>query len=204
MSKTVKRVWNIVTWLIVALAILLAILLVGVRLLGFEPLVVTSGSMGKACPVGSLIYVKEVDYHDLKVGDVITFALRDVKDGEPIRVDDDTLATHRIIEVLTDPEEPDTLRFVTQGDANDNPDGAPVHYKNIVGRVSFTIPKLGYVSNYIQNPPGMYVAISGGAVLLLLIFLPDLFSSDDKSKKKKEEEAAEEAEPAEEPKPEEP
>lgn len=27
----------------------------------------------------------------------------------------------------------------------------------------FTIPKLGYAANYIQHPPGLYVAISAGA-----------------------------------------
>lgn len=55
----------------------------------------------------------------------------------------------------------------------------------MIGTPVFTIPKLGYVANYIQNPPGMYVAISAGAVLLLLVFLPDLFSKDEKEGTKK-------------------
>ena len=46
----------------------------------------------------------------------------------------------------------------------------------------FTIPYLGYVADYIQHPPGMYVAISAGAILLLLVFLPDLFADDGKAK----------------------
>ena len=50
----------------------------------------------------------------------------------------------------------------------------------------FTIPYLGYVANYIQSPPGTYVAISAGAVLLLLVFLPDLLGGgDDKKDKRK-------------------
>jgi signal peptidase len=49
----------------------------------------------------------------------------------------------------------------------------------------FSIPYLGYVSNYIQNPPGMYVAIAAGAILIMLVFLPDIFSDDDKEEKKK-------------------
>lgn len=39
-----------------------------------------------------------------------------------------------------------------------------------------------------QHPPGMYIAISAGAVLLLLVFIPDIFADDkdkDESKKKK-------------------
>ena len=58
----------------------------------------------------------------------------------------------------------------------------------------FTIPYLGYVSNYIQNPPGMYVAIAAGAILILLVFLPDLFADDKKKKEEKKEEPAREQE----------
>ena len=119
-------------------------------------------------------YVKDVDYKELEAGDVITFML-----------DEDTVATHRITEVVPDEEEPDTLRYRTKGDANDAEDGKLVHYKNVIGSPVFTIPYLGYFADYIQNPPGTYVAISVGAVLLLLVFLPDLFSSDDKDKEKK-------------------
>ena len=63
------------------------------------------------------------------------------------------------------------------------PDGTSVHYKNIIGKPVFTIPYLGYISNYIQNPPSTYVALAAGAVLVILVFLPDLFEDD----KKKEE-----------------
>ena len=184
MSKTVKKVWNIVTWLIVALAILLALLLVGVRVVGLQVFTVLSGSMEPAYHTGSLIYVKEVDAKELEPGDVITFM-----------INDDTVATHRITEVLVDENDPNVLRFFTKGDANEYPDGSSVHCNNIIGTPVFTIPYLGYVSNYIQNPPGMYVAISGGALLLLLIFLPDLFGSEEKGKKKNEQtDAAEESE----------
>ena len=102
-------------------------------------------------------------------------------------LDDDTLATHRIVEVVPDDEDPTVLRYRTKGDNNDAEDGGLVHYKNVVGTPVFSIPQLGYFANYIQNPPGTYVAISAGAILLLLVFIPDLFSNDDKKKKKKDE-----------------
>lgn len=173
MGKTIKNILNIVTWIIVALAVLLAVALVGVRLVGFRVFTVLSGSMEPAYHVGSLIYVKEVDYKELEPGDVITFML-----------DENTVATHRITQVVPDENDPETLRFRTKGDANDVEDGGLVHYKNVIGTPVFTIPGLGYVANYIQHPPGTYVTISAGAVLLLLVFLPDLFSSDEKEKKK--------------------
>lgn len=94
-------------------------------------------------------------------------------------------ATHRIIQVVPDEDEPEVLRFATKGDANDAPDGTLVLYKNVIGTPVFTIPQLGYVANYIQNPPGKYIAISGAAILLLLMFLPDLFSSDEETEQSK-------------------
>lgn len=180
MNTSLKRMVNILTTLVVILAVILALLLVGVRLLGFQVFTVLSGSMEPTYQVGSLLYVRAVDYKELKVGDPITFMLSE-----------DTVATHRIIEVLVDEEDPNTIRFFTQGDANDIPDGSSVHYKNIIGKPVFSIPYLGYVSNYIQNPPGRYVAICAGAVLLMLVFLPDLFPEDRPSKKRSEEEKEE-------------
>ena len=176
--KALKSIWNFVSTILVVVVVLLAIALVGVRLINLHPYVVLSGSMEPEYHVGSLIYVQPVDYKTLQVGDDITYM-----------VSEDTIVTHRIIEVLVDEEDPETIRYFTQGIANTIPDAVSVHYKNIIGKPVFSIPYLGYVSNYIQNPPGMYVAISAGAILILLVFLPDLFEDD--KKKKPEEKAAE-------------
>ena len=175
MTKTIKQIWNWTSGILVGIVVLLAIALVGVRLVGLKPFVVLSGSMRPVYDVGSLIYVKSVDYKTLQVGDDITYM-----------ISDDTVVTHRIIEVLVDEDDPNTIRYFTQGVANDVPDGTSVHYKNIIGKPVFSIPYLGYVSNYIQNPPGMYVAIAAGAILILLVFLPDIFADDEKEKEKGE------------------
>ena len=175
MSKKIKRIWNWISGVLVGIVVLLAIALVGVRLIGLKPFVVLSGSMLPTYEVGSLIYVKDVDYKELKVGDPITYM-----------ISQDTVVTHRIIEVLVDEENPDTIRYFTQGDANEQPDGTSVHYKNIIGKPVFSIPYLGYVSNYIQNPPGMYAAIAAGAFILMLSFIPDLFSKDEEGKDKEQ------------------
>ncbi len=171
MSAAIKTIWNTVTSILVILVAALAIALVGVRLLGFQVFTVLSGSMEPEYPTGSLIYVREVDHRTLKPGDVITFMLSEK-----------TVATHRIVEVVTDAAEPDTLRFRTKGDANPNPDGGLVHYKNIIGSPRFVIPWLGYLAGYIRQPPGSYLAVSAGAILLILVFLPDLLFPTKKKK----------------------
>lgn len=158
------------TTVLVAIVVLAAFLLVGVRLLGLQVFTVLSGSMEPTYHVGSLIYVKDVDPYELESGDVITFMM-----------DEDTVATHRILEVIPDESDSAVIRFKTKGDANEAEDGSLIHYKNVIGSPVFTIPKLGYIADYIQNPPGTYIAISAGALLLLLVFLPDLFGSDDET-----------------------
>lgn len=173
-----RRIWNAFTTILVALVVILAMLLVGARLIGLQVFTVLSGSMEPNYHTGSLIYVKQVDSFELEEEDVITFML-----------DEDTVATHRIVAVVPDEEDPSVVRFQTKGDANDAVDGSLVHYRNVIGSPVFTIPYLGYVANYIQNPPGTYIAISAGAILLLLVFLPDLFSDDKKEDEEEKKEA---------------
>lgn len=179
--KTVKKIWEGVTTILVALVVILAVLLVGVRLFGLQVFTVLSGSMEPTYHTGALIYVKEVDYKEIEPGQVITFML-----------DEDTIATHRVVEVVPDNEDPTVLRYRTKGDANDAEDGSLVHYKNVLGSPVFTIPYLGYLANFIQHPPGMYIAISVGAILLILVFLPDILFDDEEEKEKGKKEKAKE------------
>ena len=179
MTRTFKKIWKCITSVLVALIVIVALLLVGARLIGLQVFTVLSGSMEPTYHVGSLIYVKDVDPFELESGEVITFML-----------DENTVATHRIVEVVPDEEDASVVRFRTKGDANENVDGSLVHYKNVIGSPVFTIPYLGYAVSYIQNPPGTYVAISAGAILLLLVFLPDLFGDDKKKKKDADDDAA--------------
>ena len=180
MNKSLKKIWNVISSILVALVVLLALLLVGARVVGLQVFTVLSGSMEPTYHTGSLIYVKKVDPYTITDGQPITFML-----------DENTVATHRVVGIVPDEEDPTVIRFRTKGDANEAEDGSLVHYKNVIGTPIFSIPYLGYVADYIQHPPGMYIAISGGAVLLLLVFLPDVFASDkDEEKKKKRKKSA--------------
>lgn len=178
MPDKLKKIWNILTKVLVVAVAVCAILLAGIRLAGFKPYAVLSGSMEPEYPVGSLLFVKKVDTLSLKVGDDITFLL-----------DEDTLATHRIIEVIPDGEDSSVVRFRTKGIANEYADGGLVHSENVIGKPVFCIPYIGYFSSYIQNPPGIYIAVTGGIIILLLVFLPDLFKYKSKKRKATEEKA---------------
>lgn len=171
MFNKIARIWSSVSTVLVVVVVIFALFLMGSRIIGFRVFNVVSGSMEPAYSVGDLIYVKEVDVTEIKVKDPITFVMNENL----------VVATHRVERI----EEKDgELYFYTKGDANKDPDQSPVHYKNVIGVPIFAIPYLGYVSDYIQNPPGMYVAIAVGVLLIILVFLPDFMG-----KKKKEPEA---------------
>lgn len=174
-----KNVWNIFSAAIVVLVVLLAVFLMGSRLIGLQAYTVVSGSMEPTYSVGDLIYVKDVDPDSIKVGDPITFVANE----------DLAVATHRVVEIDAKERE-----FTTKGDANKTTDANPVHFNNLIGKPVFSIPLLGYVSAYIQSPPGTYVAIAVGVALILLVFLSDwLIKRKKKAGEDKPEDAAIEA-----------
>lgn len=162
-----KKFLNVISWILVILVIALAVLLVGIRLLGYQIFTVLSGSMEPKYHTGSVIYVEEVDYRTLQVGDTITYMMSKT-----------ATVTHQIVAIEQDPEDPTVLWFRTKGLANDTEDMNPVHYRNVIGRVVFSIPYLGYVADFVQKPPGLYIALGVAVVLLVVLFIPD--------KKKKE------------------
>ena len=177
-SQKVRKIWNIVSTVLVVFFVLIAIFLMGSRLVGYRVFNVISGSMEPTYSVGDLIYVKDVNPYDIKEGTPITFVLNE----------DLVVATHRVIKV-----DAENQHFYTKGDANDTADSAPVHFNNVIGVPQFSIPLLGYVSDFIQHPPGMYITIGVGVILVVAVFLPDMIGKkkevEEESKEKKEEEA---------------
>ena len=117
MNRSIKKTWNIISGILVALAVLLAVLLVGARVIGLQVFSVLSGSMEPTYHTGALIYGKKVDPYTIQAGQPITFML-----------DEDTIATHRVVAVVPDEKDPSVIRFRTKGDANAAEDGGLVNY----------------------------------------------------------------------------
>lgn len=156
----VKKILGTVSTVIVVLVVVAAVFLMGARLVGLQVYNVVSGSMEPTYSKGDLLYVKSVDPDSVRVGDPITFVLNENL----------VVATHRVVSINTEDR-----TFTTKGDANETNDASPVHFNNLIGVPQFSIPLLGYVSDYIQHPPGTYVAIGAVVLLLALAFLPDFF-----------------------------
>lgn len=175
-----KVLSSILTTFLSIVIVILAILLVGIRLIGYIPYTVLSASMEPAYKVGSLVYVKSIPAEEIVVGDAITFVMNE----------DLLVATHRVVEI-----DQENQRFTTKGDANKIVDGSPVHFNNLLGRVAFTVPFLGYVANFINTPSGRWVAVAVVLFIILLLFLPDLFKVDKTVKQSKDEDTGLDSDP---------
>lgn len=157
------------TVILLAVAALL-ILFLGVRLVGITPYAVQTASMEPTYPVGSIIYVKNVAANDVKVGDAITYTLNS----------EGLLATHRVTRI-----DADRQLFYTHGDAVKGVEDTPVPFSALVGIPKFSIPKLGFLAQYVASRQGRVIAITAAAILLVLAIFPQLLSSAEKSDRKK-------------------
>ena len=112
----------------------------GISLGKYRLMTVLTGSMQPYMYPGDMIAIKAVPAEELVKGDVITFRAANGKD----------LVTHRIDEVMFD-----GVAFYTMGDAKQIRDNNLVEYNSVIGKVTFKIPKLGLVANFLRTPLGM-------------------------------------------------
>lgn len=138
-------------------------------LFGNRPVVVLTGSMEPAYPVGSLTYYHSATFDEIKVGDAITFKAND------------SLVTHRV-------EEKNELsrNFITKGDNNETQDINPVEEADLVGKTSkIAIPYLGYI---VSCGKKIGVIFTMGAILIISHLLDTL---DKRGRRKHEEQSME-------------
>lgn len=139
--------------IVIAFALLLAASLFPITG-NYKVKIVLSGSMEPALPIGSLIFIKPAGAY--AIGDVITFG-KDTKTDVP--------TTHRIV---SERIEPTGKVFRTKGDANDNEDAREVSQGEVLGRVFFDIPYIGYVLDFSKKPIGFVLLIILPAIAIIL------------------------------------
>jgi signal peptidase len=143
---------------------------------GLKPVVVYSGSMEPALPIGSLVALRETPAARVAAGDVITF-------DDPY--EHGHLVTHRVVSVF---ETPRGRVYRTKGDANAAVDPWQITLPGNVGTPSLVIPYAGYVLLYAERPAVRQLVIVAFAGLLLLSLLrriwrraPDLAAEEQKA-----------------------
>ncbi len=121
------------------------------KMLGYETFYIQTGSMGTAVPKGSLVFVKQIAFDDIKVGDVLTFHSDNSEE----------FFTHRVMAV-----DEQNQMLTTKGDANKEFDPSPTSYYFVQGKVNFAIPFAGYAAEFIKSTLGKIII---GAVYLAWI-----------------------------------
>lgn len=168
-KKTLDIVKNVVTWIVVALAVAMMIFTIisattldrnNRSLFGRKMFIVNSDSM-KATDfaAGDLILVKEVDPKTLKEGDIISYTSTNTENFGK-------LVTHKIRKLTTtasgDPG------FITYGTTTGEDDKTVVTYPYIVGKYTGKIPKMGHFFQFLKTTPGYIVCILVPFMLLIL------------------------------------
>jgi signal peptidase len=141
MARVVVRGAGILMWIAASLLALLLAATFVPTLFGMQTLVVGSGSMGAAMPVGAVALTREVDARAVAVGDIISYRRR----GAPVTT------THRVVTVkMTESH----VVFTTKGDANATEDPQPVYVDHNIHRVEHVVPYAGYVARAARTPEG--------------------------------------------------
>lgn len=139
---------SLIAWVVVAV-VGVAILWFSLGLFGFRPILIAGRSMSPAMKLGDIAAVTKIPIESIKVGDVIQYR---TEHGSVI---------HRVTKIW---QKGDNRLFITKGDANDSPDTDPVHPNQILGKVTFVIPKLGWVSIGIKNLIGKLRNLRSGNI----------------------------------------
>lgn len=187
MQKTLLRTGNYLLSTIVALALIAVIIFFMVpRLLGWQIVVVLSGSMEPTLPVGSVAFVEPRTALEMKPGDILTFRLPEEFGGK--QQDKIVQVTHRILEVV---QREGLIGFRTQGDANNAPDEYIVPAENVVGEVRYQIPYAGLIADKLRTRQGFLILIAVPGTLIIAGELRTIFREvkNLRSKKKLDQEA---------------
>lgn len=114
------------SWAVICVQLVMLLwVLAPALVLGWQPVVITGGSMTPGIQVGDVVLARPAQ--DAVPGDVVVFE-------EPTR---DQLVTHRVVDITEDG------RLRTQGDANGTPDSRAVPDEDLVGVGALLVPLVG-------------------------------------------------------------
>ena len=160
-----RKVWNIITNLILGILILFILAFFALFAMGMRPYVIVSGSMEPTIQTGSVCFVDEtVTYEEVQENDIIAY---EAANGSYV--------THRAIDITESGIE-------TQGDNNDVSDGVSTTEENFIGLTKFSIPYLGYFSRFIATTTGKVVV---GSIFVIFMILNVIIQEVTSKKQKK-------------------
>lgn len=157
----IKIFFKIIYYSLVFLIILVALFtyLVVARLpFGLKLYVTQSGSMFPAIQEGSLNLNKPSNNYS--VGEIITYkSYEELAEDNPL-----VTITHRIVDIIQDDK---GISYRTKGDRNQEPDMNLVSANQIIGKVIFTLPYVGWAINFGRTQWGFTALVVIPATIII-------------------------------------
>jgi signal peptidase len=172
MQKALKIGYGIFVTAIIAFALLLVVSMFPIAG-NYKVKIVMSGSMEPAIKTGSIVVIKPESTY--AVGDVITFG-KDTKKDVP--------TSHRIIAMRT---QEGKYVYQVKGDANKSADMKEVMQGEVIGKVLFTAPYVGYLLDFAKKPTGFVLLIVVPAAVIIFDEVQTIWVETKKMRAKKEE-----------------
>ena len=173
-----KKIFKVIYYIFfVAIAVIAIFLVISIFPIpgNYKVLIVQSGSMEPVINTGAVVVVKPAS--DYKVGDIITF-------GPATKTKVPT--THRIVEIKG---EGNTQTFITKGDANNASDTKEVSKREVIGKVLFSVPYVGYAVAAAKKPSGFILIIVVPAAIIIFEEAEKIWREIRRVKAKKKEDA---------------
>lgn len=127
-QKEIQKM-RLTNW-ILPITFLIIIVVFGLGLLPYRPVVIASNSMYPKLKVGDIVFIKDIDILQIKQGDILQYQM------------DNYTVIHRVEEIKHDKN--NKIYFIMKGDNNNNIDLYPIYDYQILGEVKFNIKYLGY------------------------------------------------------------
>lgn len=122
----------------------------------YEP--VLTENMEPSIPLGGLTLTKPTNAEMIQIGDIICF-----------KFSESTFIIQRVVNITSE-------GFVTKSDANEDKDLKIVDSQDIVGKVVFVIPFLGYIVTFAQTTTGFFLFLIIPIILVTLYEIKSVFS----------------------------
>lgn len=117
--------------------VVVMLMLFAVGALPYRPVSILSNSMKPSFSTGDIVIVEKIDYNNIIVGDIVQYVRHDFT------------VIHRVIEVVDNENE--LPHLITKGDNNVNSDADPVYENQVIGKIKFSVPKLGLPAYWLNN-----------------------------------------------------
>ncbi len=128
---------------------------------GWRVDVVASGSREPYFSVGSLVVIRPVSPEAVKAGDIVAFKPMAGK----------TLIIHRVVSI----EKGSLYYFVTRGNDSGSSGAVSLPARNMVGKICFHVPYVGYVTEFLKTPWGFLVGLVIPGLIVIAVYVRSIW-----------------------------